>query len=39
MTEYDNYPIAIDKRWSLEDLYKFPRAYEQVYFAYEALLP
>ena len=39
MGEYDNYPIFIDKRWSLEDLYKFPRAYEQVYFAYEALLP
>jgi len=36
---YDSYAIFIDKRWSLEDLYKFPRAYEQVYFAYEAVLP
>ena len=36
---YGDYPIFIDKRWSLEDLYKFPRAYEQVYFAYEAILP
>lgn len=27
------YRIEIDKRWDLEDLYKFPRAYEQVYFA------
>jgi hypothetical protein len=34
-----NYAIFMDKRWSLEDLYKFPRAYEQVYFAYEAILP
>lgn len=36
---YGDYAIFIDKRWSLEDLYKFPRAYEQVYFAYEAVLP
>ncbi|MFT8809036.1 hypothetical protein [Gluconobacter sp.] len=34
-----SYKIFIDKRWSLEDLYKFPRAYEQVYFAFEAVLP
>ena len=39
MDNYGNYPIFIDKRWSLEDLYRFPRAYEQVYFAYEAVLP
>lgn len=39
MDLYGSYPIFIDKRWSLEDLYRFPRAYEQVYFAYEAVLP
>ena len=39
MSYYGEYPIFIDKRWSLEDLYKFPRAFEQVYFAYEAVLP
>jgi hypothetical protein len=39
MDHYGSYPIFIDKRWSLEDLYRFPRAYEQVYFAYEAVLP
>ena len=36
---FDNYKILIDGRWSLEDLYQFPRAYEQVYFAIEAMLP
>ncbi len=40
MDEYfENYKIFIDGRWSLEDLYRFPRAYEQVYFAVEAMLP
>lgn len=39
MDNYDNYKIKIDERWSLEDLYVYPRAYEQVYFAFEALLP
>jgi hypothetical protein len=39
MDDYENYKIKIDKRWSLEDLYIYPRAYEQVYFAFEALLP
>lgn len=39
MKYYGEYPIFMDKRWSLEDLYLFPRAYEQVYYAYEALLP
>jgi len=33
------YKIPIDKRWDLEDLYKFPRAYEQVYFAFYSLMP
>jgi hypothetical protein len=33
------YRIEIDKRWDLEDLYKFPRAYEQVYFALFSLFP
>lgn len=39
MEVYGDYMIYVDKRWSLEDLYLFPRAYEQVYFAYEALIP
>lgn len=39
MEYYDNYAIFIDKRWTLEDLYKFPRAFEQIYFAFEAVLP
>jgi hypothetical protein len=39
MNYYGDYQILIDKRWSLEYLYKFPRAYEQVYFAFESVLP
>lgn len=39
MVQFDNYKIEIDGKWSLEDLYKLPRAYEQVYFAVEAILP
>ncbi|MEG3082408.1 hypothetical protein U1707_02020 [Sphingomonas sp. PB2P12] len=37
--QYDRYKIPIDGRWTLEDLYRFPRAYEQVYFAFEAISP
>ena len=37
--DFGNYKIPIDGKWSLEDLYRFPRAYEQVYFALEALVP
>jgi len=33
----DVYQIPIDGNWSLEDLYVFPRAYEQCYFMYLAL--
>jgi hypothetical protein len=33
------YPIQMDGRWTLEDLYKFPRTYEQAYFALDALIP
>lgn len=36
---FDHYIIPMDGRWSLEDLYKFPRAFEQVYFAFEAINP
>jgi hypothetical protein len=39
MENFDKYKIEIDGRWTLEDLYKFPRAYEQLYFAVEAMLP
>lgn len=35
----DSYRIIIDGDWSFEDLYVFPRAYEQVYFLVQALLP
>lgn len=34
-----NIKILMDNRWDLEDLYKFPRNFEQVYFAYFSLLP
>lgn len=33
----ESYTITLDGDWSLEDLYKFPRAYEQVYFLINAL--
>jgi hypothetical protein len=36
---FGGYTIPIDGRWSLEDLYRFPRAFEQVYFALEAITP
>ena len=39
MDDQEGYSIAMDSRWSLEDLYEFPRAFEQVYFAFEAVLP
>jgi hypothetical protein len=35
---FSRYAVYIDGRWSLEDLYRFPRAYEQVYFALEAIV-
>jgi hypothetical protein len=34
-----HYKIPIEGRWFLEDLYVFPRAYEQVYFLAYSLLP
>ena len=33
------YTVHLDKAWSLEDLYVFPRTYEQVYFAIYSLDP
>lgn len=33
------YTIDIGGEWSLEDLYVFPRTYEQVYFLIYSLLP
>ena len=36
--ETDVYQIPIGGEWTLEDLYVFPRAYEQCYFMYLALL-
>jgi hypothetical protein len=35
----DVYQIPIGGKWTLEDLYIFPRAYEQCYFLYLALTP
>lgn len=37
--QLEYYKVPIDGRWSLEDWYKFPRAFEQVYFAFEAISP
>ncbi len=37
MAYVDRYRIGMDGNWSLEDLYEFPRAYEQVYFALYSL--
>jgi hypothetical protein len=35
----DGYKIPIDGKWDLEDLYRFPRAYEQLYYAMYSILP
>lgn len=37
MADYARYRILLNEDWSLEDLYVFPRAYEQVYFFYTSL--
>jgi hypothetical protein len=37
--ETNLHQIPIGGKWTLEDLYVFPRAYEQCYFMYLALLP
>ncbi len=37
--EGESYKIPIDGEWTLEDLYTFPRTYEQCYFLYYALNP
>jgi hypothetical protein len=34
-----SFRIDIDGKWSLENLYEFPRSFEQVYFAVESLAP
>ena len=36
---YGKHKIAIDGEWYLDDLYVFPRTYEQVYFLLYSLLP
>ncbi len=36
---YGIYPIYMDGRWTLDDLYRFPRTYEQAYFALDVLIP
>ena len=33
------YKIHIDGKWYLDDLYKFPHTYEQVYYLIYSLLP
>ena len=35
----ENCKFPIDGKWSLEDLYVFPRAYEQVDFIFYSLIP
>lgn len=35
----ESYKIRLNGRWSLDDLYVFPRTFEQVYFAVEAITP
>lgn len=35
----ETYTIHLDGDWSLEDLYVFPRAFEQVYFLVYSLMP
>jgi hypothetical protein len=37
--EHGTYRVPIAGEWTLEDLYVFPRTYEQCYFMYLALLP
>jgi hypothetical protein len=37
MDAYSRYRIDLDGEWTLEDLYKFPRAYEQVYFFFASV--
>jgi hypothetical protein len=37
MARRETYTIHLDGGWSLEDLYKFPRTYEQVYFFINAV--
>lgn len=37
--EEGTYRIAMDGAWNLEDLYQFPRTYEQAYFMLYSLLP
>ena len=39
MAHFGGYRILMDERWTLDDLYIFPRTYEQVYFALEAITP
>jgi len=38
-TQAETYTIHIEGDWSLEDLYVFPRAFEQVYFLVYSLMP
>lgn len=39
MNNQSSYTVHIDGDWSLEDLYVFPRNYEQVYFMAYSLMP
>jgi hypothetical protein len=39
MNPQSSYTVHIDGEWSLEDLYVFPRNYEQVYFMVYSLMP
>ena len=37
MAKFGSYRIQLEREWSLEDLYVFPRAFEQVYFFYSSV--
>jgi hypothetical protein len=37
MSDIGRYRINLNEEWSLEDLYKFPRLYEQLYYFYLSL--
>jgi hypothetical protein len=37
MDSSSNFRISIDGEWMLEDLYKFPRAFQQAYYFWDAI--
>jgi hypothetical protein len=37
MSKQASFRIGLDRQWTLDDLYRFPRAFQQVYFFWNAL--